>query len=141
MKITFRADCEIYARVFLAALQFNLLHYQIIAERITLPGGKVRILRDVEVRAETAGLLSIRECRWLASMIPECDVIARTLALSDEYTGQEMFFTALPVPKSGSVRACIEGLRTKLPLCKPVISAAILSLSAYAEDPPTILGD
>lgn len=130
--LTFRADCEIYARVFLAALQFNLIGSQFEAEQISLPDGKTRLLPDVVVDIRTAGLLSVRECCWIASMIPECDVIARTLALTSEYTGQEAQARAFPVPKGEYIRACIDGLRAKLPLCKPVISAAILTFAPFA---------
>lgn len=132
VELMFRADCEIYARVFLAALQFNVLGYELVAEQILLPGGATRLLPDVVVRVRTVGLLSVRECCWIASMIPECDVIARTLALSSEYTGQELRVRALPVPKTMYIQACIEGLRAKLPLCKPVISAAILAFASVA---------
>ncbi|MGB4063344.1 MAG: hypothetical protein WBK19_05935 [Azonexus sp.] len=130
--LTFRADCEIYARVFLAALQFNLLGYELVAEQISLPDGSTRLLPDVMVEVRTAGLLSVRECCWIASMIPECEVIARTLALRDEYTGQERQARALPVPKTVYLQACIDGLRAKLPLCKPVISAAIVAFASFA---------
>jgi hypothetical protein len=133
--LTFRADCEIYARVFLAALQFNLLDYELMAEQISLPDGSTRPLPDVVVKGRTAGLLSVRECCWIATMIPECDVIARTLALSGEYTGQEVQARALPVPKTVHIQACIDGLRAKLPLCKPVISAAILAFASLAGMP------
>jgi len=128
--LMFRADCEIYARVFLAALQFNLLGYELLAEQISLPDGTTRPLPDVVVKVRTAGLLSVRECCWIASMIPECDAITRTLALSGQYTGQERTVRALPIPKPVHIQACIDGLRAKLPLCKPVISAAILAFSS-----------
>lgn len=135
LNLTFRADCEIYARVVLAALQFDLVRYELVAEQISLPDGSVRVLPDVVVRMRTAGHLTLRECRWIASMIPECDVVARTLAPSAEFTGQEEAMTPLPVPRAAHVLACIEGLRAKLPLCKPVISAAILAFSSLLSGP------
>lgn len=130
LNLTFRADCEIYARVFLAALQFDVVRYELDVEQLILPDGNVRFLPDVVVRVQTAGRLTARECCWIASLIPECDVIARTLAPSAEYTGMEAGITPLPVPDKEHIQACIDGLHAKLPLCKPVISAAILTFSS-----------
>lgn len=131
LDLTFRADCEIYARVFLAAVDFDLISYEVSVESITLPDATERPLPDVTVRLQTAGQLSLRHYCWIASQIPECQIIGRTLASTEQYTGQECPRPLLPVPNPAHIQRCISGLRDKLPLCRRVISEAILVLSSY----------
>lgn len=131
LDLTFRSDCEIYARVFLAAVDFDHISSKVSVESITLPDATERLLPDVTVCIQTAGHLSLRQYCWIASQIPECQIIARTIASTEQYTGQECPKSLLPIPKPAHIRRCISGLREKLPLCRLVISEAILVFSAY----------
>lgn len=131
LDLTFRADCEIYARVFLAAVNFDLISSKVSVESITLPDATERLLPDVTVRVQTAGHLSLRQYCWIASQIPECQIIGKTLAATEQYSGQECPQSLLSVPKLAHIQRCISGLRDKLPLCRLVISEAILVFTSY----------
>ena len=111
MQYKCRAECLPDVLIFLAATRWAMESFDFEPCFLEDDEGKRAKIPDYDIQFTARPVVGLQDLRWIANSIPDCHVIAESLAPASKYDGERRPLTKLRAPKPYVRARVADGLR------------------------------